>query len=1569
MLNVSCVTSSSFKTRRNYEIIKEKHQQIFSEFKTSDVNFYNFSEIILKNIPLNFIEILTDQDIIEFSKYLYSTLDNRKKKKFNIDVVHALNTNFFIGNFSIITLATDDRPFLVDSIREYFYEINFNQRFIIHPILNVKRGHSGKISHLEKPGFGTSNESLVVIFMEDVDENTLKNIKKELESIYSEVILAVDDFNVMTTLLHNLSEVYKNTSPDTSEFINWLMNDNFIFQGIRVLNDISLDSDNDENYSMEQFGVYKLNRSVKIIPSLIKAIKNKTLNFIDDYPVVVDKALFKSKIKKRKKYDRLMFFDFQGNKCNVITVLGIFSKNVTKTPPHNISITRNKIAKVFDNFKFVHGSHDYKWARDVIDVFPKTEIFNFNAETISEIIEVILSLQGKNQIKIYWKDFAPLKNFYCFLALPIEKFSVELVTEIGEILSQILSGKILDISVREDEHGYAYVHYNLYLKDVSYAKELSESTLSEKIVPLLKEWEDDLYDILKLKHTPHETDQLFNNFKSAFSDNYKTRTSPKEASIDIKLLSELKDVSSYLYADEDKTIIKIYSKKMILLTDIIPIIDNMGLEVNEENIYKIKTNSDTYYINSIYIANVEDYNEFKTKYKNILTDLVVEVIQGNIENDKLNKLLISTELDYRKIDLLRAIRNYIEQIEHTFRRATLNDTLNNQNHISKKLVELFDTRLNPKIKKSEEKAITEEIFSMIEGVKSVAEDSILRHFVKVIKNIIRTNFYMLPTKSYISFKIDSKKLDLLPDPKPLYEIYVHSAKMEGIHLRGGKVARGGLRFSDRPDDFRTEILGLVKTQIVKNTVIVPTGSKGGFVVKNRLADRDADKLHVIEQYKTFIKGLLDITDNYVGKRVVHPNNVKILDGKDPYLVVAADKGTATFSDIANSVSREYGFWLDDAFASGGSVGYDHKKVGITAMGAWESVKRHFREMGKNIQKEDFTVIGIGDMSGDVFGNGMLLSKHIRLLAAFNHIHIFLDPNPDAAASYAERKRLFKKVPSTWKDYNTDLISKGGGVFDRSSKKIILSPEIKQMLDTNLDFCNGEELINLILKMKAELLWNGGIGTYVKNVNETNEDVGDTANDHVRVNANELNIKVVGEGGNLGFTQKARITFAMRGGKIYTDALDNSAGVDMSDHEVNLKIMADHLLKNKVIPSMKERNKFVLSLTNEVTDLVLRDNYLQSQTVSCDHIRANKNCVAFVETANFLKDIGLLDFKIEELNFIKEDRKPTTPELAVLMAYIKIFLLEEIEDSINLDNPIVQDLYTKYYPQTLLNKYGEHIDEHKLKKEIAITVLVNKVINQAGTTFFMELFKNTGKDFYSIIEKYIFAERILGCENLRAKIEELDGKVHSEIQYHMLIEIEKTLKVAVEWLISNDANTELLENNMPLFEEISSLVPVNLKNHLKDNYKKLMNYYTEGKAPKKLAKQICDFRYSKPAFDMFEMAYKNKFNPAQTIKTYIEVGSHLEFHNIITGIKNIKVKTPWDRINAENLMKRTKELQKKLTLKILQNNNNWLNELEKRETAFFNGYRDFLKSIKKNEIDTMVPYNVMLDSFFNLSKRY
>ena len=1566
MLNISCLTGTDLKSRKNIEMINKKHESAFKSFEKDEPAFYKFSKMMLLNIPLNFIEILSDEDLVKFMQYLFNAFNKRKKKKFSIDVAHALNTDFFIGNFSIITLVTDDRPFLVDSIREYFYEIQFDQKFIIHPIFHVKRDRTGNITSINEPGIGTSNESFVVIFMEDVNETQLKEIQKELESIYQEVILTVDDFPEMSKLMSNLSELYKNNSPETAEFISWLMEDNFIIQGIRVLNNINL---NDENgYDLEQFGVYKLNRTIKMIPALIEAIKNKSLNFIDDYPVIVDKAVFKSKVKKRKNYDRLMFFDKHGDKYNVITVIGTFSKNVNNIPPYKISITRKKVAEVFNNFRFVQGSHDYKWVRDILAVFPKTELFNFDSQTLTEIIEVILSIQGKNQLRIYWKSYADLKHFYCFMAIPMEKFSNEFANDVSKILEEMLHGKTLDISIRHDEHGYSYIHYNIHIKEKKYADEFDECSLKDKIIPLLKEWQDELFEEIRIKFAGIQAEKINSKYATSFSRTYKARTTPAEAAVDISYLENLKEVSSYLHADEERLILKIYSKRNILLTDIIPIFDNTGLKVNEENIFKVKTSDETYYINSIYIANIDNHLEFKEKFKSRLTSLIVAVIKDEIENDDLNKLLLLTDLDYRKIDILRAIRNYIEQIEHTFRHKTINETLNNQYQIAEMLVELFDNRLNPEIKDDQSETLNNQILSAIDKVKSVAEDTILRHFVKVINCILRTNFYCVPVRNYLSFKIDSKKLEILPDPKPMFEIYVHNAHMEGIHLRGGKVARGGLRFSDRPDDFRTEILGLVKTQIVKNAVIVPTGSKGGFIVKQRFADREKDKEHVITQYKTFIRGLLDITDNYVGKKIVHPDNVKILDGKDPYLVVAADKGTATFSDIANSISFEYGFWLGDAFASGGSTGYDHKKVGITARGAWESVKRHFRELHKNCQKEDFTVIGIGDMSGDVFGNGMLLSKKIRLQAAFNHIHIFLDPNPDSATSYEERKRLFKMPRSTWKDYNPELISKGGGVFDRSAKKIELSPEVKEMLGVSVDYVTGEELINLILKMPAELLWNGGIGTYVKHPEETNADVGDAANDGVRINADELRVKIVGEGGNLGFTQRARILFCQLGGKMYTDALDNSAGVDMSDHEVNLKIMLDHILKKKLLKNSKERDKFVLALTDEVTDLVLRDNYLQSQIVSCDEIKADKNLIAFIETANFLKEKGLLDFKIEQLRFIKENRKPTRPELAVLLAYIKIYLLEAIEDSFNMENPIIKELYRSYYPKSLLNKFEDQIDEHKLKKEIAMTVLVNKVINQAGIVFFIELYKNTGKDFFTLLEKYILAEKLLDVEKLRESIEKLDGKVNAKVQYIMLTEIEKTLKVAVEWLINN-VNEDLIKAKFDDFNKLASQIPGHLKGYLKENYNKLINEFVKNGVNKKLSKEICDLRYLKPAFDMFEMSQTHGFDKTQTIKKYLDVACHFKLHEIVKGIKEIRIKTSWDRINRENLLRRTKELQKTLAEKVLLNDKNWLSKLEKEESAFFEGYKEFLDDIEKGVIETMVPYNVMLDSFFNLTKRY
>ncbi|MGA1863011.1 NAD-glutamate dehydrogenase [Deferribacter thermophilus] len=1560
MLNISCLTAKEIlKDQGQKENFKRYHDVVLKSYGDKGVK-YNFANLLYKHLPQNLLGILSDDDLISFLDYLFSILNNRKRKKFFIEKTHAFKSKFFIGNFSLISIVTDDRPFIVDSIREYFYEIQYNQQFLLHPIFSVKRDKKGDVVDIGESDLGCNNESFVIIFLEEVDEEKLQEITNEICQIYEELSLAVDDFPKMLKVLNNLSDYYKNKNPEISDFIDWLVDGTFIIQGVRILDVFDLANG---KFKVDQFGVYRLNRTTNIIPKLVDAIKEKRIKFIEGYPIVLDKAIFKSKIKKRRNFDRIMFVDYENGKCRAITVLGIFGKQGIATPPHKISILRKKIDSLFEYFKFVKGSHDYKWIQDTLNNYPKTEIFNLGCDDLKDVIRLLLTIQGKDQIRIYTRDFKPSKHFYTLIIFPTDRFSAETVNSINKRIAELYKAKILDVSIRYDEHGYTFLHLHLLVKDMTAIDAVKENDLKDIVIEEIKDWNDIFYEMLSYKFSGRKADELYYQFVNGLSESYKSKMPPKEGVRDVSILSDLKDFYSRLAVVNNNVYLKLYSKKRILLTDIMPVIDNIGLKVIEDEIYEVKKGDEAFYISSILLASIDDPEQFYSRFNKILPEMVKAVIEEKCENDKLNSLLLLEGLNYREVKILRTLRNYISQVDFKLSKSTINQTLLKYHNIAKKVVEIFKEKFD--VNKTERKyeEIKDIAWGLLEEVQTLVEDSVFREMFKLMDAIVRTNFYKKPERNYISIKISSRQLDFIPEPKPLYEIYVHSPKMEGVHLRGGKVARGGLRFSDRPDDFRTEILGLMKTQVVKNAVIVPTGSKGGFIVKKRFSDRQKDMEHVVEQYKTFIRGLLDITDNYQGRKIVHPEDVVVYDEKDPYLVVAADKGTATFSDIANSISFEYGFWLGDAFASGGKTGYDHKKIGITAKGAWESVKRHFRELGKDIQKEEFTVVGIGDMSGDVFGNGMLLSKKIRLLAAFNHIHIFVDPNPDADTSYIERLRLFKLPRSTWKDYNPKLISEGGGVFDRSAKSIKLTPQMKEMFKTTKDEVSGQELIQMILKMDAELLWNGGIGTYVKDSSETNDEVGDHANDAVRVNAEDLKVKVVGEGGNLGFTQKARIKFASLGGKINTDALDNSGGVDISDHEVNLKIILDQFLKKKLVKDSKERDKLILDLTKAVEKLVLHDNYMQSQTVSCDLIRSKENPIIFQETARFLKDIGLLDFKLENINFIKENRDITRPELAVLLSYIKIFLYNEVEKNIDFNDPVVRKLYLSYYPEYMVKRFGDNLFEHRLAKEITATVIVNKVINQTGITFFIELYKNTNQPFEKLIDKYLQIDELLNTDNFRSAIYALDNKAKSDAQYRALIEIEKTLKLGVEWLVK-DGNDKLLQENKDLFLEIVKRIPAKVSGVVKEQMKRFEEELITDGFPKRLAKAIAELKYSKPAFDIFDIVVSQNINIDVAISNYFKIGDAFRFIDMKEAIKKIPISSEWDRINRENLLKKLKYLQKQILAKGCMDVG-YIKKIKNKEERFFENYNNFLNDVDLGKVATLVPFNVILEMFLNI----
>lgn len=894
---------------------------------------------------------------------------------------------------------------------------------------------------------------------------------------------------------------------------------------------------------------------------------------------------------------------------------------------------------------------------------------------------------------------------------------------------------------------------------------------------------------------------LLPNIPAAYYERFDTQTAAQDLQ-QLAMLNNDEPLIWQLYQSDAEACNRLHLKlfgidEPLMLTKVLPILENFGVSVIKAQSYEL-TSAPKVWLQDyeLVLDHVEtvDMAVVQPQFEGGLQ----EIWAGRVENDALNELILTTRLDTYDVVVLRALARYLRQAKAPFSNAYIIQTLIKHSAISLELFDLFDAKMNP-IEQNRADAIKRLQASLNEQLASVErldEEQILRWYLDLINAMVRTNFYQTENgerKNRLSFKFLASDIPNLPKPKPMFEIFVYSPKVEAVHLRGGKVARGGLRWSDRREDFRTEVLGLVKAQMVKNAVIVPVGSKGGFIVKSEVdaSDRDAFLAEGIACYQAFLRGMLDITDNIIDGNIVPPKDVVRHDDDDPYLVVAADKGTAKFSDIANALAAEYGFWLGDAFASGGSVGYDHKAMGITARGAWESVKRHFRMLGRDIQnRDDFSVVGVGDMSGDVFGNGMLQSKHTKLLAAFNHLHIFIDPNPDCAASYQERKRLFELPRSTWEDYDKKLISQGGGVFSRADKAITITDEMKAAFAIDADQLTPNELISKLLCAPVDLLWNGGIGTYVKSANETNSDVGDRANDAVRVNGEDLQTRIVGEGGNLGFTQQGRIEFARNGGRIYTDAIDNSAGVNCSDHEVNIKILlGDVVAKGQL--SETDRNELLAKMTDSVAKLVLRQNYLQPQAIELSAQNAAANLATHQRIIEHLEMEGRLDRAIEYLpsheqiaRRQKSGEGLSHPEIAVVMAYGKMWVYDQILASSVPDEAYFSEELKNYFPKDLVTRYFDEMQQHPLHREIISTYLTNSIVNRLGIETVFEIFEQSGQSLASIVRAYAISRDIFELTQAWQTLEALDNIASAQALLQLELKLRHLQSQAMSWLLSN-----------------------------------------------------------------------------------------------------------------------------------------------------------------------------------------
>ncbi|WP_329547289.1 NAD-glutamate dehydrogenase [Streptomyces sp. NBC_01356] len=1504
-------------------------------------------------------EDLTDRDPVDifgaaFSHYRLA--ENRPQGTANVRVhTPTVDENGWTCSHSVVEVVTDDMPFLVDSVTNELSRQGRGIHLVIHPQVVVRRDLTGKLIEVlpTRPTGDLPHDAAVESWIHvEVDRETdradLKQMTADLLRVLSDVRETVEDWEKMRdAALRIAEELPKEPTADdlrdqeveeARELLRWLADDHFTFLGYReyeLRDDDSLAAvagtglgilRSDPHHSGEDS--HPVSPSFERLPAdaRAKAREHKLL--------VLTKANSRSTVHRPSYLDYVGVkkFDAEGNVIGERRFLGLFSSAAYTESVRRVPVVRRKVAEVLRGAGFSPNSHDGRDLLQILETYPRDELFQTPADELRSIVTSVLYLQERRRLRLYLRQDEYGRYYSALVYLPRDRYTTGVRLRIIDILKEELNGTSVDFTAWNTESILSRLHFVVRVEPGTELPQLSDADkerIEARLVEAARSWADGFGEALTAEFGEERAAELLRRYGGAFPEGYKADHNPRAAVADLVHLERLtrddtKDFALSLYepvgAGPGERRFKIYrTGEQVSLSAVLPAINRMGVEVTDERPYELRCSDRT-------TAWIYDFGLRLPKSLNgngdYLGDDGRERFQqafaatwtGAAENDGFNALVLSAGLNWRQAMVLRAYAKYLRQAGSTFSQDYMEDTLRNNVHTTRLLVSLFEARMSPDRQRAGVEltdALLEELDAALDQVASLDEDRILRSFLTVIKATLRTNFFQeaLGAKphEYVSMKFDPQAIPDLPAPRPAYEIWVYSPRVEGVHLRFGKVARGGLRWSDRKEDFRTEILGLVKAQMVKNTVIVPVGAKGGFVAKqlpDPSVDRDAWLAEGIRSYKTFISALLDITDNMVAGEVVPPADVVRHDEDDTYLVVAADKGTATFSDIANGVAESYNFWLGDAFASGGSAGYDHKKMGITARGAWESVKRHFRELGVNTQTQDFTVVGVGDMSGDVFGNGMLLSEHIRLVAAFDHRHIFLDPKPDAETSYAERRRLFELPRSSWADYNSELISSGGGIFPRTAKAIPINAHIREALgiESGVAKMTPADLMKAILQAQVDLLWNGGIGTYVKASTETHADVGDKANDAIRVDGADLRVKVVGEGGNLGLTQLGRIEFAQHGGKINTDAIDNSAGVDTSDHEVNIKILLNATVSNGDL-TVKQRNKQLAEMTEEVGALVLRNNYAQNVAIanalaqSPDMLHAQQR---FMRT---LVREGHLDRALEFLPTDRQIRERlnsgqglTGPETAVLLAYTKITVSDALLATSLPDDPYLQRLLHAYFPTALREKFREQIDGHALRREIVTTVLVNDTVNTGGTSFLHRLREETGASLEEIVRAQTAARAIFESSKVWDSVEALDNVVAADVQTRIRLHSRRLVERGTRWLLNNRPQPLQLAETIGFFsdgvEQVWSELPKLLRGADLEWYQQIYDELSGAGVPDELATRVAGFSSAFPTLDIVAVADRTGKDPMGVAEVYYDLADRLGITQLMDRIIELPRADRW-----------------------------------------------------------------------------
>jgi glutamate dehydrogenase len=1516
-------------------------------------------------VALDDLRLWSMDNLAGAALHFWSTIRERQPNQTKVDVYNPeLTQQGWHTSHTVIEVITTDAPFLVDTIRLAINRLGLMSHLIIHMGgIRLSRDEHGVINGIfPRLGELSSDQQIEAPIFLEIDKHTdpelLAQIKQSILHGLNDNHAVVDDWQAMRdhiqASIHELDQAPISLDAEevteTKAFLQWIEDHHFTFLGMR---DYELTKHKGEAVLQaipgSGLGVLREQLSHPSTRNLSEMTPEARELILSQHILVVSKTSTLATVHRDAYTDYIGIkrFNAEGQVIGERRVIGLYTAAAYNTNPKHIPFLRHKVALIMQNSLLNPRSHAGKVLLNILETFPRDDLIQTPDDELLELVMGIFHMQERRCIRLFARMDVYHRFVSCLVYVPKDRYNIELQDTLQQVLTTAFHSNEVTLATHFSESVLARLHFIIRLNPEE-KNVFDFKAIEQQLIIAGRSWTDELHRHLLETLEEEQANTLFVKYKHAFPAVYSSNFSPKIAVHDVLQVERLNatnqlEINFYQInasSNQFEFRLKLYQlESTLVLSDVLPILENLGMRAISERPYMLKlADNTTAWVNEFLIEYLPSSEFNIAEMSELFQQAFARVWFDDAENDGFNQLVLAAGLDWSQVAILRAYAKYFKQIGFTFSQDYIESALLHHAYITKKLAELFALRFDPEPVSAREKKfelLSREIIADLDKVENLDEDKIIRQYIQAITATLRTSAYQLSrdlqVKPYIAFKFNSHLIPGMPRPYPLFEIFVYSTRFEGVHLRCAKVARGGLRWSDRREDFRTEVLGLMKAQQVKNAVIVPSGAKGGFVPKKmpQNASREEVMAEGIACYQLFIRGLLDITDNYADGGVVKPARVICYDEDDPYLVVAADKGTATFSDLANAISNEYGFWLGDAFASGGSIGYDHKKMGITAKGAWESVKRHFYELGVNTQTTNFTVVGIGDMAGDVFGNGMLLSPHICLVGAFNHQHIFVDPKPNPVASFTERQRLFNLPRSSWADYNADVISSGGGVFNRHAKSISLSPEMRELLSLEQTEIEPNELIKCLLRAKIDLLWSAGIGTFVKASNETHAEVGDRTNDLIRIDAAQLQARVVGEGGNLGFTQLARVEYALQGGAIYTDFIDNSAGVSCSDKEVNIKILLNQIMVNQQL-SVEERNQLLASMTDEVSALVLRENYSQTRAISLISTQALRSFDLFNRYLNTLEEAGKLD---RTLDFIPEEselleRKATgqgltTPDIAVLLCQSKINLKEAILASDLPEEAYLRQFLVTSFPKPLQERFSQQMQAHPLRREIISTKLSNMVVNEVGFSFVYRLQDETGASAPAIVRAYIIARTVLGLESLWHNLEHAGVVVDAREQNELMINCIRLLRRITRWFLRQKRThvdiADTINHYLPGVLALKKMSPKEFGEEYLRHYNELFTPYKKIGLNDELAHDLTSLRALFAALDIIEVAFEQKQDVAVIAKLYFGIGEFLHLNWIRHHVIVHPSDNQWEALSREALRDDLDWQQRQLTAGIVSQN--------------------------------------------------